>query len=158
MTEQTARDMMTSPAVTVNRTASLEEAADKMLDREVGSLVVVEESGKAVGIVTDSDFSAKPARIPFSTFRSRKLLGEWLGRQNAEEIYEEARSLAVEAIMSTPLRSVELDDTVDQILEIMFDQDVKHVPVLDEGGRPVGMVARHDLLKMVASSRGLMVR
>lgn len=158
MTEQTARDIMTAPAVTVGRTASLEEAAEKMLDREVGSLVVVEESGAAVGIVTDSDFTAKPARIPFSTFRSRKLLGEWLGRQNAEEIYEEARSVDVEAIMSTPLQSVELDDSLDRVLEIMFDHDVKHVPVLDEGGRPVGMVARHDLLKMLASSRGLMAR
>lgn len=158
MTEQTARDIMTSPAVTVSRTASLEDAADRMLDREVGSLAVAEDSGKAVGIVTDSDFSAKPARIPFSTFRSRKLLGEWLGKQNAEEVYDEARSLAVEEIMSTPLHSVELDDPVDRILEIMLDHDVKHVPVLDEGGRPVGMVARHDLLKMLASSRGLMVR
>ena len=158
MKEQTARDIMSSPAVTVNRTATLEEAADKMLDREIGSLVVVEESGKAVGIVTDSDFAAKPAHIPFSTFRSRKLLGEWLGKQNAEEVYDEARELSVEEVMSTPLHSVELGDAVDRILEIMFDRDVKHVPVLDEGGRPVGMVARHDLLKMLASSRGLVAR
>lgn len=157
MTERTARDIMTSPAVTVSRTTSLEEAADTMLDREVGSLVVVEESGKAVGIVTDSDFSARPARIPFSTFRSRELLGQWLGKQNAEEIYDEARELNVEEIMTTPLHSVELSGSLDRVLEIMLDQDVKHVPVLDEGGRPVGMVARHDLLKMLASSRGLMV-
>lgn len=157
MTERTARDIMTSPAVTVSRTTSLEEAADTMLDREVGSLVVVEESGKAVGIVTDSDFSARPASIPFSTFRSRELLAQWLGKQNAEEIYDEARELNVEEIMTTPLHSVELSGSLDRVLEIMLDQDVKHVPVLDEGGRPVGMVARHDLLKMLASSRGLMV-
>lgn len=158
MKDRAARDIMTSPAVTVSRRASLEEAAETMLDREVGSLVVVEESGKAAGIITDTDFSAKPALIPFSTFRSRKLLGKWLGRQNAEEIYEEARDMKVEQVMSAPLHSVELDDPVDRILEIMFDRDVEHVPVLDEGGRPVGMVARHDLLKILASSRGLLVR
>lgn len=158
MNERTARDIMTSPAVTVSRTASLEEAADTMLDREVGSLVVTEESGKAVGIVTDSDFAAKPAHIPFSTFRSRKLLGEWLGSENAEEIYEEAREQRVEEVMTTPLHSVDLSDSVDRILEVMLDHDVKHVPVVDEGGRPVGMVARHDLLKMLASSRGMRVR
>ena len=158
MKEQTARDIMTSPAITVSREATLEEAADTMLDREVGSLVVVEESGKAVGIVTDSDFAAKPAHIPFSTFRSRKLLGEWLGKQNAEDIYDEARHLTVSRIMCSPLHSVELGDPVDRILEIMLDRGIKHVPVLDEGGRPVGMVARHDLLKMMASSRGLVAR
>jgi len=60
--------------------------------------------------------------------------------------------------MSSPVHSVELDDAVDRILEIMLDHDVKHVPVVDEGGRPVGMVARYDLLKMLASSRGLATR
>lgn len=158
MKEHAARDIMTSPAVTVARTASLEEAAEKMLDREIGSLVVVDESGKAVGIITDSDFSARPAHIPFSTFRSRKLLGRWLGEKNAEQIYEEARSRSVEEIMRTPPRSVELDDSVDRVLEVMLDKGIKHVPVLDEGGRPVGMIARHDLLKMLASARGLAVR
>ncbi len=158
MKDQAAQDIMTSPAVTVSREASLEEAADAMLDREVGSLVVVDESGQAVGIITDSDFSAKPAHIPFSTFRSRKLLGEWLGEENAEDIYDEARSRSVEEVMSSPLHSVELSSTVDRILETMLERDVKHVPILDEGGRPVGMVARHDLLKMVASSRGLISR
>lgn len=158
MKEQTARDIMTSPAVTVNRTATLEEAADKMLDREIGSLVVVDDSGKAVGIVTDSDFSAKPALIPFSTFRSRKLLGEWLGKENAQEIYDEARSRSVDEIKRTPLRSVSLDDSIDRVLEVMLDHGIKHVPVLDEGGRPVGMIARHDLLKLLASARGLAVR
>jgi len=158
MKEHVARDIMTSPAVTVSRTATLEEAAGKMLDREIGSLVVVEESGKAVGIVTDSDFSAKPALIPFSTFRSRKLLGEWLGKENAQQIYEEARARSVDEIMRAPLCSVSLDDSIDRVLEVMLDHGIKHVPVLDEGGRPVGMIARHDLLKMLASTRGLAVR
>ena len=158
MKEQTARDIMRSPAVTVNRTATLEEAADTMLDREVGSLLVVDDSGKVVGIVTDSDFAAKPAHIPFSTFRSQKLLGAWLGKKNAEEVYDEARSRGVDQVMSSPVHSVELDDAVDRILEIMLDHDVKHVPGVDEGGRRVGMVARYDLLKMLASSRGLVTR
>lgn len=158
MENRTARDIMTSPAITVSGDTNLEEAAETMLDREVGSLVVVDDSGKAVGIVTDSDFSAKSAFVPFSTFRSRKLLGEWLGKDDAERIYERARNMDVREIMSAPVHCVELDDAVDRVLEIMLDRDVKHVPVLDDAGRPVGMVARHDLLKMLGSERGLAVR
>lgn len=158
MKEQTARDIMTAPAVTVARTASLEEAADRMLDREVGSLVVTDESGKAVGILTDSDFAAKPAYVPFSTFRSKKLLGEWLGRDDAEKIYDQARERSVDEVMSAPVHAVELEDAVDRVLELMFEHGIKHVPVLDEGGRAVGMIARHDLLKLLASARGLTAR
>lgn len=135
-----------------------EAVAVPVLDAFPTGSVVWANLAAAAGIVTDSDFSAKPARIPFSTFQSRKLLGEWLDKQNAEEVYDEARTLAVEEIMSTPLHSVELDDPLNCILVIMFAHDVKHVPVLDEGARPVGMVARHDLLKMLASSRGLTAR
>lgn len=155
MKTQTVRDIMTAPAVTVTREISLEDAAETMLDREIGSLVVVDGSGKAVGIVTDSDFGARPARVPFSTFRSRKLLDKWLGKENAEEIYEEARATTVGEIMRSPLRTVELEASIDRVLEVMLDHDVKHVPVVDDGGRAVGMVARHDLLKMLAKSRGL---
>lgn len=155
MKDRTARDIMTAPAVTTTRETSLEDAAEKMLDREIGSLVVVEASGKAVGIVTDSDFAARPARVPFSTFRSRKLLDKWLGKENAEEIYEEARSTTVAETMRSPLRTVELEDSVDRVLEVMLDHEIKHVPVVDDGGRPVGMIARHDLLKMLARARGL---
>lgn len=157
MEEKTARDIMTAPAVTVEREASLQDAADRMLERSVGSLVVVDGDGKAVGILTDSDFSAKPAFVPFSTFRSRKLLGEWLGKEDAEQIYERARSRRVEEIMSSPPHAVELEDPVDQVLDVMMERDIKHVPVLDGEDRPAGMVARHDLLKLLASERGLAV-
>lgn len=57
-------------------------------------------------------------------------------------------------IMTSPA----LSDPIDRVLEVMLSEEIKHVPVLDEGGRPVGMIARHDLLKMLASERGLVSR
>ena len=52
--EQTVADLMTTPAVTVEPTTTVRQAANVMRGRSIGCLVVV-KSGRAVGIVTVSD-------------------------------------------------------------------------------------------------------
>lgn len=146
--ERRARDIMRTPPVNVRAGSDLETAARLMLDHRVGSLLVVGEDGRLTGIVTDSDFSAKEGGIPFSTLRLPRLLGHWIGVEGPEPIYEEARGMSVDEVMSSPVHTVEEDDPVARVLEVMLERDVKHVPVV-RGGEPVGMITRHDLLRLV---------
>lgn len=140
--------IMSRPVVTVTTEANLADAAGKMLDQGIGSVVCVDADGRIVGIVTDSDFGARSAGIPFSTFRAPQLLGKWLGEDAVEKIYQESRRRLVGEVMSSPVHTVDETATVEDVLRIMLQRDVKHVPVVREG-RPVGMVARHDLLKFL---------
>lgn len=148
MIEQTAKDIMSAPAVTVGPDTSMEEAAGIMLEEDLGSLLVVDDRGQLVGIVTDSDFSAREAGVPFSAFRAPQLLGRWLGKEGVSEIFEEARERPVAEIMTGRVHTVEEDDSLRTILDVMLEHDVKHVPVVGPEG-PVGMVARHDLLRLL---------
>lgn len=148
MERKTARDIMTAPAITIQEDVNLETAAERMLERDVGALAVVDGDGTLVGILTDSDFIARHVGVPFSTFRVPQVLGEWLGDEDVEEIYRAARNRRVEEIMSSPVYTVSEDDGMRTILDVMVDRDVKHVPVVRDG-RPVGMVARHDLLRLL---------
>lgn len=140
--------IMTRPAVTVAPGTSLAEAAELMLDKGVGSLLVVDEAGRLTGILTDSDFAAKRAGIPFSTFRMPQVLGQWLGPDGVERVYREARRRTVGEIMSSPVHSVAANASVPEVLRLMLERDIKHVPVVHDG-RPFGMIARHDLLKLM---------
>lgn len=140
---------MSRPAISVPPDASLAEAAELMLEKGVGSLCVVDRAGRLEGILTDSDFSGRQVGIPFSTFRAPQVLGRWLGPDGVEEVYREARRRSVGEIMSSPVHSVEEGAGLSAVLRVMLDHDIKHVPVVREG-RPVGMVARHDLLKLLA--------
>ena len=148
MDELRASDIMTSPARCVEGDLPLTEAAEIMLDEAIGSLVVVDADGRAVGIVTDSDFASREVSVPFSTFRAPQLLGAWIGKEGVEQIYEEARRRTVSEIMSAPVHSVEADDRIRDVLDVMMERDIKHVPVL-RGDEVVGMIARHDLLKLL---------
>lgn len=145
----TALQRITSrPPITVGPETSLAEAAELMLDASVGSLLVVDSSGHLIGIVTDSDFAARPAGIPFTALRLPQVLGEWLGEDGVERVYQQARRRTVAEIMTRNVYSVSNAGRVEDVLRLMMDQNIKHVPVIDDG-KPLGMIARHDLLKMM---------
>ncbi|HMQ03069.1 MAG TPA: CBS domain-containing protein [Pyrinomonadaceae bacterium] len=142
------KELMTQPVITVPESASLEEAARSMLENGIGGLPVIDPSGKLTGIVTESNFAAKDAGIPFSTFRAPKLLGRWLSEAGIDKIYSEARNTPVKDIMTKDVVCVSVDDPLSRAVELMLAHDINRVPVV-ENGVPIGIVARRDLLKLL---------
>lgn len=141
-------EIMTEPAITITQDRSLEEVAHKMLNSKVGGLPVVDDDGKIVGMVTESDFSAKEHAIPFSRNYAPQLFGEWMSKEGVNKAYEAARSIVVKEIMSSPAVTIQEDETVAEAVRKMLEKRVHRLPVVRDG-IPVGMISRHDLLKMV---------
>ncbi|MGB2693413.1 MAG: CBS domain-containing protein [Thermodesulfobacteriota bacterium] len=141
-------EIMTEPVLTITQDRSLEEVAHKMLDSKVGGLPVVDDEGKIVGMVTESDFSAKEHAIPFSRNYAPQLFGEWMSKEGVDKAYQAARSIQVKEIMSSPAITIAEDDTVAEAVRRMLEQKVHRLPVVRDGV-PIGIVSRHDLLKMV---------
>jgi len=141
-------DIMTEPVITIRQNRTLEEVAHIMLDNKVGGLPVVDEEGKIVGIVTESDFSAKEHAIPFSRNYAPQLFGEWMSKEGVNKAYEAARSIEVQEVMSKPAITIQEDDTVAEAVRRMLDHKVHRLPVVRDA-IPVGIISRHDLLKMV---------
>jgi CBS domain-containing protein len=141
-----AKDLMVSPVVSVPLETNLEEVARLMLERRIGSVLVVDGEGRLVGIVTESDF-LKERGIPFSTFRAPVLLGRFLNGDQLERLLQEARTTKVEEIMTSPVHAVGLEAPLKEVLDLMLTYDINHVPVVDGEGRPVGIVSRFDLLR-----------
>jgi CBS domain-containing protein len=148
MLDTALQRIMTRPPITIGPEASLVDAAELMLEASVGSLLVVDPDGRLIGILTDSDFAARPAGIPFSALRRPQVLGEWLGEEGIERIYKEASRRTVADVMTDYVHSVNSTDRVEKVLRLMMEERIKHVPVVDDE-RPLGMIARHDLLKMM---------
>lgn len=142
------KDVMNSPAVTVRGGTSLKETARLMLDKGIGCVLVVNAKGKLTGIIAARDFCARAVRVPFSTQELPQVFGHWLGSEGAEQAYAEAGSLPCRDIMRSPVYSVDEDDSIDRVLELMLRHDIGHVPVV-RGTRPVGVVSGRDLLKLM---------
>ena len=144
------KDIMTVPVVTVKAEQTLEEAAQLMLDKHVGGIPVVDDEGKVIGMVTESDYSAKEHAIPFSRIYAPQLFGEWMSEEGIEKAYEAARNITVDKIMTAPVITISPEDTLAEAVRKMLERRIHRV-VVAEDGVPVGIVSRHDLLKLVVS-------
>ena len=117
---QQVREVMTTEPITLDRDASLVEAARVMRDRGIGDVIVV-EGEDAEGIVTDRDIVIRGVAEGADPNTTR--LGQ---------------------VVSGDLTSVAPDDPVERAIELMREKAVRRLPVL-EGGKPVGFVSLGDL-------------
>jgi signal-transduction protein with cAMP-binding, CBS, and nucleotidyltransferase domain len=108
---------------TISPDATVYEAIERMVDRNVGSLIVTYSDGPPLGIVTERDYLKKVAL---------------LGRTS--------RATAVREIMSPAVMSVGLRDDVDYCLGMMTEYRVRHLPVVARG-KLIGIVSVGDLVK-----------
>jgi CBS domain-containing protein len=114
-------DFAQRPATTVLASDSVRSAAQRMKLAGLGSLIVVED-GRPVGIVTDRD-----------------LVLEILGKRL------DASAVRVGEVMSKPLVTVHQDAPVREAVRLMSRRGVRRLPVLDDKGEVVGVVAADDL-------------
>ena len=89
-------EIMSSPVVTVTVDRPVSEATRTMLNKNIGSLAVIDESGKFVGSVYESKYF--PGETVLSYLRQSVLpvLGSELGdSENLEEVIEKTRNTLV---------------------------------------------------------------
>jgi CBS domain-containing protein len=148
-----ARQIMNSPVVTVHTTTKLVEVARTMIEGKLGCVPVVDDQGCFRGLITQSDFAAKEHGIPFSTLQLPQVFHQWIPPSGIETLYQKARDLTAADIMSTEPAVATEDTSIDEVVRIMLDRNINHVPIL-RGCVPVGIVSRHDLLRLMVGSQG----
>jgi len=113
--------------------ASVFEAVKRMVEANVGSLLVT-EGGRITGIVTERDYLRRVALE---------------GRTDSET--------AVGEIMSSPLVVVTPQTTIDECMSVMTDRRIRHLPVMD-GGEVVGVVSIGDLVKFKSNKQSFEIQ
>jgi signal-transduction protein with cAMP-binding, CBS, and nucleotidyltransferase domain len=106
---------------------SLREAAGRMVAEDVGALVVLDAEKRPIGIVTDRDLVAR-------------CIAE--GR-------DPARS-TVGDVMSKPAARVHEGTAIEDALVEMMRARARRLPVVDDAGRLVGILALDDVLELLA--------
>ena len=149
--EMKVSQIMTQPIITITEDTPLHEVAQIMLEHRIGGLPVINQCGELIGIVTESDFTAREKCVPFSLFRAPQLFGTWLGN-DAEELYLQARNIPAREIMSRNVISVAENDSIAEVLDVILKYDINRIPVV-RNHKPVGIVARRDLLRIMNSQQ-----
>ncbi len=140
-------ELMNSPAQTVRQDALLKDVAKIMMRHCVGCLPVVDEGGKVVGIISETDFIGAMKGVPFSRETGHVLFGRWTDGEGIVNCCREAASLKLSDFMQTPVFTVEESSTVEDAVTTMLKHRIHRLPVVRDE-KPVGMFARRDLLKL----------
>lgn len=152
-TEQTAeplvRDIMTTPVITVHPDLSVKDLAGLFRDKHIGGVPVVDADDRLVGIVTEGDLMAMDADIQyphwFELFDSIIYLGS---QKKFKEQLQKAAAATVADLMTPAPKSVRPDEPARAAATLMSRHGFDRVPV-EEEGKVVGIVSRHDILKIL---------
>lgn len=125
----TARELMTGGAECIGENETLEQAAQKMKDLDVGSLPICGEDQRLKGVLTDRDIVIK-CLAEGSDPRATK----------AGELAE-----------GKPV-TIGADDSIEEAIKTMADHQVRRLPVID-GHDLVGMLSQADIARNYPEER-----
>ncbi len=117
-------DFMEVPPISVAQDMTIDDAAKLMWEKNVGSVIVVDDAGMMVGIVTEKD-------VVFSV--SKSMTG---------------RTIPVSSIMSRTKLKGSPGESIATAVEKMRKAGVRHLPVVDKNGKPLGMISMRDALEV----------
>ena len=117
------RDIMTDKPACCAPDDTVKDAARLMVENDCGEIPVVDASGAPLGVVTDRDIACR--------------------------CVAEGKSLdtPVSEVMSAPAVTVTPETSVDDCCATMEENQIRRVPVVDEGGKCCGMVSQADIAR-----------
>jgi len=119
-------DIMKKKLETIKETASVQQTAQEMKEKNVSSLVVVDENGRSQGLVTERDLARKVCvnRLPANEGTNKE-------------------------IMSSPLITIDSKSSPSLAADMMLQYNVRHLLVIDksEANKPIGIITPLDFTR-----------
>jgi|ERR1051326_7664562 len=120
---KTIRDLMAENPCAIDADKPVAYAATMMRDEDVGIAPVV-EGRKLVGMLTDRDIATR-------------IVAEG----------KDPQSTKVRDVMTTRLVTIDPDQEIDEAMRLMAEHQVRRLPIVEEDGRLIGVVAQADIAK-----------
>ena len=111
-----------SNVITAGPDQSLREAVDLLAEHNIGALIVVDEPGRPIGIISERDIIREAART------------------------EAALGQAVSRVMTKDLITASPEDDLETVLQTMTAKRFRHLPIMD-GERLIGIISIGDVVK-----------
>jgi CBS domain-containing protein len=115
--------------------ASVYDALKMMGDKEIGALIVIDETGRVVGIMTERDYA-------------RKIILK--GKSSPETLVEEIMTRAAD------MYTVKPENTVEECMVLITGKKVRHLPVFDRDTF-VGLVSIGDVVKSIIAEQETLI-
>ena len=147
-----AKDIMTKNPITVSPETEIAHAAKLLLDKRINGVPVVNQAGKLVGILCQSDLISQQKNIPIPSLFT--LLDGYISLTTSKRMDKEVEKIAAtkvaEAMTAKPV-TVDPETDIETIASLMVEKNYHTLPVMD-AGKLVGIVGKEDVLKTLITS------
>jgi CBS domain-containing protein len=144
-----AKDVMTSPVLTVGLDATVQEIAKLLIERRVSGVPVLDPGGRIVGIVSEGDLMR---RVEHADDHHRSWWLKLFSDATADATdYVKTHGRRAGDVMSRDVVAVAEDTPLHEIAILLEERRIKRVPVVRDG-RLLGIVSRANLLQGLAAS------
>ncbi|NLQ03880.1 CBS domain-containing protein [Cylindrospermopsis raciborskii] len=148
---KTVAQVMTHNPIMVNPQTPLKQAIQILAEKQISGLPVVDDMGKLVGIISETDLMwqetgiTPPAYIMF--------LDSVIYLQNPatyERDLHKALGQTVGEVMSNNPITISPDQSLNAAAKIIQDHKVRRLPVVDDSGTVIGILTRGDIIRTMA--------
>lgn len=133
----TVSDIMKKKLEIIEETASVQQTAEKMKEKNTSSLIVVDGKGKPLGLVTERDLARKVCvnRVPPNEVPNKD-------------------------IMSSPLITISSDSSPSVAADMMLQHNVRHLLVVDKSStnKPIGIITHIIIITRLYKISGISKR
>jgi CBS domain-containing protein len=137
----TVNDLMTSRVVAVTKNAPFKDIAASLARYRVSAFPVVDNDGKVIGVVSESDLLCKEALIA--------AMGGLAARPGPyRDDFARAAAVTAADLMRTPPVTITPGEPVTSAARLMYQCGVKRLPVVSEDGHLAGIISRADVLSV----------
>lgn len=143
----TASDIMTRKVITITHDATVKDLARLLSLHQISGVPVVDDGGKVIGVVTESDLIYQTKKVHIPTVIA--ILDSVFYLENPDKMEDEMKKMAgvkvADILTKTP---VTVDETtpLDEIATIMSEKNRHTLPVMKDGAL-VGIIGKKDIIR-----------
>ncbi|KKD37243.1 MAG: CBS domain-containing protein [Limnoraphis robusta] len=151
---KTVADVMTSSPILARPDMPLKEAILILAEHQISGLPVVNDEGKLVGIISETDIIWQESGVtppPYITILDSVIYLENPSRYEKE--LHKALGQTVEEVMTTgQIATITPNQSLSEAARLLNEKRVHQLPVLDEGGNVIGILTCGDIIRTMAAS------
>lgn len=150
------KDIMVKDVITLKKDDTLGEVVKKFSEHDISGAPVVDGDKKVIGILSETDIlnslksHSTNVEMVYTSPPVMSILGlrfiETAKDKEAQEIFEEIGNITVSEMMRSNVKTIEHDESIQEVIKIISSGQINRVPVIKEG-KLVGIVTRGDILK-----------
>lgn len=151
----TLQEIMNKYPITVGKDEQITNVAKLMVKHNLTAIAVVDEENKLIGIVSEGDLlykKVRPHAPHYINILGANIYYGGIGEYDGQ--FKKLLATEVAEIMSTEVITAYADAEVEVTVSAMVEKHLKNLPVVDDAYHLIGMVSRHDIMKLIAEEQG----